>query len=308
VEQELVEWLKTRFGDCRFARLGIGDDSAVLPSGDRDLVLTCDAICDGVHFDSTIHTAEQIGHKALAVNLSDLASMGATPRCATVSLVIPRSQSLQYVKRLYHGLAPLADRFQVDICGGDTTVWDSPLVISVSAVGTAPSGGPWRIDSARAGDRILVTGPLGGSILGHHLSFTPRCDFVEQWQDSGFVAACTDISDSLGADLAKIARASSVGFELQAGHVPIAAAAFQIAGGEAMNSALQHALCDGEDFELIVVARPDHAARLIEATDGLPHMTDIGVITAEQEFVIKVVNERRPFEPSGYVHRLNSAE
>ncbi len=305
MERELVDWLTAEFGTCRYARLGIGDDCAILPSSSLDTILTCDAICDGVHFLSTQHSPEQIGYKALAVNLSDLASMGATPRCVTISLVIPCSHTLEYVKRLFAGMRPLVDLFHVDICGGDTTVWDGGLVVSVSAIGSAPVRGAWRIDGAQPGNRILVTGRFGGSLLGHHLSFLPRCDFAKQWRETGWIQACTDVSDSLGIDLAKVARASGTGFVIDAKSIPVSNAAIQLAGVDPTTSALDHALCDGEDFELIVIAHPDHAVVLIEETPWQIGLTDIGVITSEPGFYITQGNENKPFQPNGYEHRLN---
>ncbi len=306
MERELIDWLSREFGTTRYARLGIGDDCAVLPAGTSDLVVTCDVICDGVHFQSAQHSPEQIGYKALAVNLSDLAAMGAMPRCATVSLVIPRTVDIDYVKRLYAGIKPLSLRYQTDICGGDTTVWPGRLAIAVSAIGLAPAAGCWRIDGATAGDRILVTGRLGGSILGKHMCFEPRCDFASRWRDSGLVSACTDISDSLGLDLAKIARASGVGFEISAEAVPVSAAARQRSDALLhQTSAVQHALQDGEDFELIVIASPGNAVQLQHDTPAEIGLADIGQITADrEEYWLLQDGVRRPLIPAGFEHRL----
>ncbi len=305
MERELIRWLASEFNPPRYALLGIGDDGAILPGRGGDLVVTCDAICDNVHFRQDEHSPERIGRKALAVNLSDLAAMGARPRCATVSLVIPRRTSLEYVKRLYAGIKPLANRFQLDICGGDTTVWEGPLILSVSAVGEAPPGGCWRIDGAQPGDRILVTGQFGGSILGRHLDFEPRCTVADLWGDSGLVHACTDATDSLGLDLAKIAEASGVGFEIVAESIPVAEAAHQFAKARGKESPLSHALQDGEDFELVIAASPDDASRLLRDTPPEIPLTDIGEFTAARELWLVEDGVRHRFIPVGFEHQTS---
>lgn len=305
MESELIRWLASEFNPPRHALTGIGDDAAVLPVGNGELVVTCDTICDGVHFRIDQHSPEQIGRKALAVNLSDLAAMGATPLAATVSLVLPRQLTLEYVKRLYAGMRPLADQFQCDICGGDTNVWDGPLVLSVSAFGSSPPGGTWHFSTARAGDRILVTGQFGGSILGKHLSFQPHCAFAAAWRESGLVRACTDVTDSLGLDLAKMATASGVGFVLRSECIPLAPAANKLAQRDSL-TALDHALRDGEDFELIVAASPASAARLLAESRDIP-LADIGEFTGEPEFRLISGERVQLFEPIGYRHQLGES-
>ncbi len=310
MERKLIDWLAGKYGSTRHARLGIGDDCAVLPADCGELVVTCDVVCDGVHFQSDRHTPEQIGHKALAVNLSDLAAMGATPGWATVALVIPETAELDHVKRLYAGMEPLAEQFDIEICGGDTTVWRGNLVISITAIGVAPVAGVWRVDGAKPGDRILVTGLLGGSILGRHLTFLPRCDFAARWRDSDLINACTDISDSLSLDLAKIARASGVGFEIEASNIPVSAAARELAGRDAKSgngavSATDRALCDGEDFELIVIASPEAAARLQRETSADIGLSDIGQITGQcNEYFLLDEGRRRHLVPTGFEHKF----
>lgn len=305
MERELIEWLRAEFPVPRHARLGIGDDCAILPPAQAEWAITCDSICDQVHFDSAQVTPEQIGRKALAVNLSDLAAMGALPRVVVVSLTLPRTADLAYVQRLYRGMGELIDRYQLDICGGDTTVAAGPLVISLTALGELAETGAWRIDQAQSGDRILVTGQLGGSLAGHHLDFEPRVDFARQWRDTPHVRCCTDISDSLSLDLAKVARASGTGFELDSARIPLApAAAFR--SQETGHPPLHHALFDGEDFELLVVATPENAAVLVENTPGDPGLTEIGRITAGPDYLLRTAQRVDPLQPAGYEHRLAS--
>jgi thiamine-monophosphate kinase len=284
--------------------VGIGDDAAILPPSETPLVWTCDAVCDGVHFRSTEHEPEQIGYKALAACLSDLAAMGAAPAWATVTLVLPRCLTLDYVKRLYAGMRPLADRWNMDICGGDTTVWDGGLAVSAAAAGYAPAGGCWRLDAAKPGDRILVTGSLGGSILGRHLSFVPRCDFASRWANRGLVRACTDISDSLSMDLAKLATASGTGFEIDADAIPVSDDARRLAESLHDTSPLDHALSDGEDFELIVIAPPQSAQLLLAETNEEMPLTDIGVVQAGGAFRIRRDGRVQDLHVCGWQHEF----
>ncbi len=303
VEKRIIEWLSQQFGATKFAKIGIGDDCAVLPAIDGELVLTCDAICDGVHFLSDELTAEQIGRKALAVNLSDLASMGATAKAAIVSMTLPKSFSFPQVQQLFHGMRTLAEQFDVEICGGDTTVWDGKLVVSVTAMGVAPAVGAWQMSGAKPGDEILVTGQFGGSILKQHWACQPRLDFAKQFAALDLVEACTDVSDSLGLDLASVANASSVGFEIHANAIPVSNDAHRLAERSG-KSALQHALCDGEDFELILAVKPQHVPSLIQQAN-IP-LTSIGHFTNEPEYWIVQDGQRSKFEPDGYEHKLEN--
>ncbi|MGI9517922.1 MAG: thiamine-phosphate kinase [Pirellulaceae bacterium] len=305
MERQLVQWLKDHFGDPVFAKIGIGDDCAVLPATAADCILTADVICDGTHFQSSEHSPEQIGRKALAVNLSDLAAMGAEAKTAIVSMTIPRSRNFDYVQRLFLGMQPLLERYNVEIAGGDTTVWDGALLISVTALGLAPQAGAWTISGAKPGDRILVTGAFGGSIRGHHLEFEPRLDFARQWRESGSVNACTDVSDSLSLDLAKIAEASGVGCEIDAERIPVSEASDAVARTSSL-SPLRHALSDGEDFELIVAVSPEHVDQMIRETDSAIHVTDIGCFTDGEQLTLIESGQRKPLDVSGYIHVLDS--
>ena len=304
MEKALIRWLRQRFGRTEFAQIGIGDDCAVLPATGSPLVLTCDAICDGVHFRASELTPQQIGRKALAVNLSDLASMGATAKSVLVCLTLPQAVSLEYAQQLFLGMEPLAGRFGVEICGGDTTVWPAGLVVMVTAIGLAPAAGVWTNSGARPGDLIVVTGRFGGSILKHHWSFEPRLDFAAQWRDvPGVVHACTDASDSLGFDLAKLAEASGVGFRLELDTVPCSRASVQLANTTG-KSPLYHALSDGEDFELILAVPPDSWEQLKAAIPEQLELTRIGVFTSEPDWLMMQNGQASPFVPVGFEHQL----
>ncbi len=310
MEKQLIHWLASYIGRVEDCPIGIGDDAAVLRSDPRQTVFCTDAICDGVHFRSDLHSPEEIGRKALAVNLSDMAAMGAAPRAAVVSLVLPDTSTLDYVKRLFHGMRPLAESYDVHICGGDTTVWPGKLSITVALVGVAPAAGVWRIDTAQAGDTIVVTGEFGGSILGHHLDFEPRCRVAQHWVEQDVIHAATDVSDSLSLDLHKMATASGLGFEIRAEQIPIAPAANELANRSAGSGArqlapLEHALCDGEDFELILAVDPGDAHQLIRPSPAYgAKLTVIGKFTATRDYVLIKDNRQTELPATGFRHQF----
>lgn len=139
----LIDWIRQRTRAVRspLTKLGIGDDCAILDVGSRhDLLVTTDMLLDGRHFRLEEHSPEQVGYKALAVNLSDIAAMAAVPRAALVAIALPQIGAAELAKGIFAGLAPLADRFQVDLIGGDTNAWNGPLVISVTLIGEATPG------------------------------------------------------------------------------------------------------------------------------------------------------------------------
>lgn len=301
MEKALIEWLREKFGKTDFATVGIGDDCAVLPPTASSCVITCDAICDTIHFSSHKQTAHEIGRKALAVNLSDLASMGAKAQTALVTLVLPSSFGIDYAKNIFRGMAPLAERYGVEIVGGDTITGETNLLVSITAIGIAPPNGAWLTSGADPGDLIVVTGELGGSILGHHFNFEPRLDFADRWRNEpGVIKACTDVSDSLGVDLAKVARASGLGFEIDLAQVPVSEAACKISEASG-KTPLHHGLTDGEDFELILAIAPENWKRVRENTSGI-RLSKIGEFTEGDQFRAKRDETWEPFEPQGYEH------
>ena len=304
MEKVLIEWLRKKFGRTDFATVGIGDDCAVLPPTESSFVVTCDAVCDTVHFSSRELTAQEIGRKALAVNLSDLASMGATAQSALVTLVLPSSLGIDYAKDIFRGMMPLAESYGVEIVGGDTITGKTNLMVSITAIGIAPSSGSWLISEAQPGDQIVVTGEFGGSILGHHVTFEPRLNFAQQWRnEAGVIKACTDVSDSLGIDLAKIAKASGLGFQIDLTQVPISKAAYKIASTSG-RTPLHHSLTDGEDFELVLAIAPENWERVRQATSDV-RLTKIGQFTDDQKYRARIEERWEPFQPQGYEHTSN---
>jgi thiamine-monophosphate kinase len=203
-------------------------------------------------------------------------------------------------EELYLGLRAMADRFGTSIVGGDTNSWHGPLAISVTLLGEATGRGPVRRNGAQPGDRLLVTGPLGGSILGKHLTFTPRVIEAQSLHRLVDLHALIDLSDGLAADLFHICAESGCGAVLDAEAIPISESALQ------MNDArtpLQHALADGEDFELLIAVSAEDAQKLMaeQPVAGIT-LYEIGHFVDEGLWLDKAAG-RQPLEPVGYVHR-----
>lgn len=287
LEAEFIAWLRGRLAADPRVPVGIGSDAAVLDLASGKAVVTTDALMDGVDFVLGEVEPRRIGWKALAVNLSDLAAMGATPVAAFISLVLPRTNALSLAQELYEGMFPLADRFRVAIAGGDTNCWNGPLAISITAIGEPAARGSWTRRGARPGDVVLASGSFGGSILGKHLDFTPRLELARQLVERYEIRAATDVSDGLSLDLSHILSESGVGACLDLNAIPIADAARELTARELAAdhggrlTALDHALGDGEDFELLLVAEPTEAARILADTRLAAPLRSIGIITAE---------------------------
>ncbi|MEM8736308.1 MAG: thiamine-phosphate kinase [Planctomycetota bacterium] len=182
MEQSFVAWAKMRALRLPQVKLGIGDDAAVLEASTGDSVVTTDTLMEGVHFLSEEVELERIGRKLVNVNVSDVVAMGAEPKSVFLSMCIPTSEdrpSDVIAAGVYEGVCQACETHGIALAGGDTNCWDGPLVLSLTALGNIEKGAGWKRDGAQPDDLIVVTGPLGGSILGHHLDFTPRTDLVE---------------------------------------------------------------------------------------------------------------------------------
>ena len=239
----------------------------------------------------------------MAVNLSDIAAMAGKPVAAVVSVGLPREGGLALAKELYEGLREVADQFDVAIVGGDTNSWDGPLLISVTVIGEPTGRGPVTRSGAKAGDWLMVTGELGGSIMGKHLDFSPRVNEAITLHAETELHAMIDISDGLAADVNHICTESHCGAVLWAEDIPISAAAKSMANGR---SPLDHALGDGEDFELVFATTRREAQRLVakQPIVGI-QMTAIGEIV-EEGLWLREGGKRRPLDPVGYVHAWSS--
>lgn len=261
---------------------GIGDDCAVVRAGRRDshdLLLKSDPVIETVHFLPETR-GDAVGHKALGRVLSDVAAMGGEPLWVLVDLVAPPRTPVARIEAIYRGMARLARRFGVAIVGGDTSRGQA-LEVHLFAVGRVRRGTAILRSGARAGDRLYVTGVLGGSRLGHHLRFEPRLAEGQWLRESGVVTAMMDVSDGLATDLRRLAAASAVGALLDIPRIPVAPAARRLQDGR---PAVEHALADGEDFELLFTVPQRKAAGFERAwarTFRLP-CTGIGVMTARR--------------------------
>ena len=305
MEAEFLTWLRERLTPHPNLRLGVGDDAAVLDLGSRpECVVTVDLLTDGVDFRLDETSLERIGRKALAVNLSDLAAMAARPLAAVVALALPRDRALEIAIGVYQGVLPLAEHYQTAIAGGDTNTWDGPLVISVTLIGQATERGVLRRDGARPGDALVVTGEFGGSILARHFDFEPRVHEALLLHERYELHAGIDVSDGLSLDLSRLAQASGCGAVLNLASIPVAQAAVELAQTRRDGvSAIDHALADGEDFELLL-AVPQAAARrmAIERALEVP-LTVIGDLVAEPGLWQRsTTGERAPLVPCGYLH------
>jgi thiamine-monophosphate kinase len=308
VESELLAWLHEHLPSGPQLALGLGDDAAVLASLDEaQAVVTTDMLTDGVDFILSEIDPRQAGHKALGVNLSDLAAMAAQPVALFVSLVLPRQgcrklTALQLATELYRGMMPLAEEFDAVIAGGDTNTWDGPLAISITAIGKTTEQGPLTRCGARVGDQLLVTGQLGGSILGRHLAVEPRVREALLLHERFQLHAGIDISDGLSLDASRLAAASGVGLLLDPTAIPISDAARRLSERD-NRSPFEHAWGDGEDFELLLAVPTDVAETMIQEQPLDIPLTRIGEMIEAKGLWLETDDGPTSATPTGFQHR-----
>ncbi len=309
MEIEFVNWMLPLIPDDPRLEVPAGDDAAVLRTrGARRTVLTVDMLTEGVDFVLGANcSAKQVGHKALAVNLSDLAAMAAQPETIVVAVCLPRNSDCMIPQELFKGIHTLASQHDVALAGGDTNTWDGGLVISITALGSVEPQKAWRRQGAIKGDLVVVTGPCGGSILGRHLTVTPRCREAQMIAKRFNVRSAIDISDGLSLDLSRMMAASGTGCILRATDIPIhddAMTLSQQSGDD--RSPLEHALSDGEDFELLLTLPAQDAKELVADPPAGLHPTIIGeVIAAQGVFLEDATGTQQPLFPKGFVHVFN---
>lgn len=308
MESEFIAHLRRRLPPHPLLRLGPGDDAAVLRMGDVDeCVMTVDMLTDRVDFELDKADPRRVGRKALAVNLSDLAAMAAEPLAAVIALVVPRKGGMDLAVALYEGMLPLAEQYNLAIAGGDTNSWDGPLVISVTLIGRVTRHGPLRRSGAKPGDRIVVTGSFGGSILGRHFDFEPRVEEALALAERYELHAGMDVSDGLSLDLARLATESGCGAVVRAASVPLADDARRLAElrGDGLTP-LDHALSDGEDFELLLAVPTNEADRMIAERPLAVELSTIGRFVAEPGLWLEDEQGGRvALEPRGFEHELD---
>lgn len=282
---------------------GIGDDAAVLPFS-KTMYQLCaiDSTIENVHFTSKKHTARQIGHKALARNISDIAAMGGFPTHAVVAISLPKGCSLSYVTNIYRGIAHCARSFNMSIVGGDTS--QAPWIhISIAIFGLVEKKNLIRRDGAKSNDAIYVTGTFGASGEKKHISFTPRLTEARFLAQEGCANALIDVSDGLVQDLGHILKASKKGARLDLEKIPVSAAA-KAHRGEKTKKAYQAALYDGEDFELLFTVSPKREEKLKRRWKQKikTKITRIGSITSKKELLLQTRTGVQSIEKKGYMH------
>lgn len=310
--QLINQYFKQR-GSHQGVTLGIGDDAALLnvPHGEV-LVATTDTFIAGRHFPENTHPFA-IGHKALAVNLSDLAAMGATPRWVLLAVTLPKAEPF-FLQEFANGIFNLANQYKVAVVGGDTT--KGALSITITALGTVPVGQAIRRDGAKVGDGIYVSGTIGDAGLGLQLALNQyqgktlndeqksycraRLDFPQPrimlgTALRGVASACLDISDGLAQDLGHILQASHVGAELYLEKLPLSEALLQLP----LDQALTLALNSGDDYELCFTIPDAKAIEIVNA--GIP-IKRIGQIVAELGLKASYHGQIRNINKQGYQH------
>jgi len=302
-EAELVGWIRNHTKvDPALVPVGPGDDAAVVKASGRRLVVTVDTIAEGVDFEIPAAAAREVGRKAVAVNLSDLAAMGAVPICCVASAVLRAGLGAGFAKDLYQGMRSIAAKFDCPVTGGDLTGWSGGVVVTVTAIGKPAGAAVVTRSGARPGDMVLVTGTLGGSICGKHLKFTPRVA-EGVWLARNFApTAMIDISDGLGVDAAHIAAESGCRVVIDAAAVPISAAARRLAGG-GPGAAMDRAVGDGEDFELLLAMPAARAQKCMAEWPFRTRLTRVGEVLEGRGAVLRHGDGREErIDSEGYQH------
>jgi thiamine-monophosphate kinase len=285
------------------ARLGspfLGDDTAVLPatSGTR-LLATVDAQVDGIHFLRDLMTPQQIGRRAIAVNVSDIAAMGGVPRYALLSLLLQPSIEVGWIEALYDGVREEAARWEMRVAGGNISRTPGPLVVDVAVLGEAQEDQILRRSGARPGDALMVTGDLGRASAGllllqkrmpHPLvaaycTPTPRVREGQALAQTQRVHAAMDLSDGLGSDVYRICEESRVGAAIDAAALPISSDVRSAAAALGVDP-LGLALYGGEDFELLIAVPTDAVEILAAVSRGVgTALTVIGAVREKSDGV-----------------------
>lgn len=275
---------------------GIGDDTAVIKwTAGKYLLFTCDMLVEGTHFTRKGARPFQIGRKALARNISDIAAMGGVPKYALVSVGLDPELPVSFADGIFKGMNELAMRFKINIVGGDTTR-SKKLAIDISLIGEVEHKNLVLRCGARPGDAIFITGSVGGSIKGKHLDFIPRLEEARALVKKYKVNAMIDVSDGLLLDLWRILDASKTGAVICEDLIPVSADA----------SSFRKAITDGEDFELLFTMPEREALRLMNS-HGSKIRTPVSligqVVDAKRGYVLVKKNRKiERLKPEGFLH------
>jgi thiamine-monophosphate kinase len=324
-EHALIARITSRLAMPPWVVVGPGDDAAVIaPERGMLDVLTTDAQIEGVHFDRTFVPADAIGHRALAVNLSDLAAMGARPRAALLSLALPGELPVEVVDGTIDGILALAASHKVALVGGNITRSPGPMMVDITAIGSVRSRRILRRAGARPGDEVYVTGRVGDAAAGlqllqngadasgccaqRFLRPEPRVRAGWLLGANRAATACIDLSDGLADGVRQLADASGVGITIDERAVPVspeATAWFAARSGDPVAAAMG----GGDDYELLLTVRPTHRGRLRhvrQAAGNLP-ITRIGIVSKGRDVLLKAEDGSARELPGGFEHFRPSA-
>ena len=317
-ERALIQRITGRLAAPAWVLVGPGDDAAVVEPQRGTLdVLTTDAQVEGVHFDHRFMPPDAIGHRALAVNLSDLAAMGARPRMALLSLVLPGALDVAIVDGVLDGMLRVAESHHVAIVGGNISRSPGPLMIDVTAIGSIGRRRVLTRRGARPGDLVFVTGTIGDGAAGLESlreggNGTPqetRFLYPEARVRAGMLlasnraaTACMDLSDGLADGVRQIAEASGVGMSIEAEALPVTGEVRRWHEARCGHP-LEKAVAGGDDYELLFTVRPSHLGRLraVQRLVGTLQLTRIGVVTRERAVVVRYSDGTRELPP-GFEH------
>ena len=309
-ENDLLRWIAATVPGHGAVPIGVGDDMAAVRLAGELALLKIDQCLDGVHFKLREHGPRAAGAKAIRRCLSDCAAMACLPAGALVAVALPREADEELARELLMGCRAAAEALDCPLVGGDTALWDQRLAITVAALGKMPDGrAPVRRSGAKAGDALIVSGELGGSILGRHLTFEPRIRLADALARAVPLHAMMDLSDGLAMDLPRLCEASGVGAEVAASHVPAHADAEALWARDGLPAGL-HALIDGEDYELLFAVAEDALPILFPRPGAAPFgvkLTRIGTVTAERNVVLLDADDQRhPWPKGGWEHRSDA--
>jgi thiamine-monophosphate kinase len=301
----------------RFLSLGMGDDAALISgTPGYEMVLTCDWFLEGTHFLRDKHPADAVGWKCLARAISDIAAMGAVPRCFLLSLALPRELTSSWLDDFLAGLRRAATRFSCSLAGGDTTE-RREVLINVTVVGEVRRGREVRRSGARSGDLIYISGRLGEAELGlrllrerkrgsnmreprlrKHLYPEPRLALGRWLSEKRLASAMMDLSDGLSSDLRRLCEASNVGALIRSDDLP--RVGMTKVGRERRVDPLELALHGGDDYELLFTVSKSKATRLPRSVGGVA-ITRIGEITRVHDVLVADGDGRsRVLKPRGW--------
>ena len=311
-EQELLTAIaKVLSGAGPEVLVGVGDDAAVVRPGPGDLVITTDAMVEGTHFDRTRTSARDLGYKAIVVNVSDIAAMGASPRTAVCALTLTDAVDAAWTMELFGGMREACDEHALWLVGGNLAR-GREVTVAVTVIGSVASGRAVTRSGARAGDAVVVTGSLGGSAAGLRIGAGPATAWSAEERSAldrhfrpaarvgeGQVLAhagatsMIDVSDGLALDLSRVCRSSGVSANLRASSIPVHAAATMI-----------EALSGGEDYELLATLPPAAVGgSTAELADRFGvRLTVIGEIAEGEGVTIEDTNGRRALHADGWDH------